>query len=74
MNIGKAPLWIECIINLHNCWIGAFWEKKSVGQLTPWGYIRTEYNVYICLIPCVQVHLWWWIRRAWPKVEGASVV
>lgn len=36
----------------QDLWVGIFW-KKSIGVTDLW----------ICLLPCVPIHIWWHPRR-----------
>lgn len=38
----------------EDCWIGAFWRRSDrIAGHHP-------YDLWICLIPCLPVHIWWY--------------
>ena len=39
---------IQIEYKLQDCWIGFYWQFQ-------WGY----YHLWICLIPCIPIHLVW---------------
>lgn len=40
---------------LADLWVGAFWDRRWRSEIGCFSY-----HVWICLIPCVPIHLWWW--------------
>lgn len=38
---------------LQDVWVGVYWEKHLTGWTT------VTWHVWICLLPCVPLHLWW---------------
>lgn len=36
----------------QECWIGVFWRQCEDSP-----YWRTD--VWVCVVPCVPLHLWW---------------
>ena len=66
---------------LEDCWVGLFWKRtralrrgvaSSQGCV---GYVG-RVDVWICLLPCLPVHAWWWqsgpgpLSRAWRRVSA----
>ncbi len=35
-----------------DCWVGVFWRRTKVLGYWKW-------DVWVCLLPCVPLHLWW---------------
>jgi hypothetical protein len=57
---------IRIEFKLEDLWVGLFWKSKW--QMTPLkmdgghsitGYERSSFDLWICLIPCVPIHLNW---------------
>jgi hypothetical protein len=36
----------------RDLWVGAYWKRDSVVTL------------YVCLLPCLPIVIWWWSRAA----------
>lgn len=48
--VGRKRHWrriVKLEVKKEDCWIGCYWKKT--------GYWR--YDVYICLLPCLPVHI-----------------
>jgi hypothetical protein len=43
----------------QDLWIGAFWRTEQAE------YGSTVTHLWICLLPCIPIHLWWY-RKARP--------
>ena len=60
---------IRIEFKLQDMWVGGFWEKipylfRSEGLYTV--------NIYICLIPCFPIHIWWDKIDYAKQIEDAS--
>lgn len=53
----------------QDCWIGVFWRRKlwmldkdnsiTLLRTTPPSPLVPHYDVWICLLPCLPIHLSW---------------
>ncbi len=45
----------------RDLWVGAYWNRSPAyaGQDATAMYLRWEYDLYLCLIPTLPVHVWW---------------
>lgn len=56
---------IRIEFKLEDLWVGAFWKSKwqmclPVGDSPSRSeYERSSFDLWICLIPCVPIHLSW---------------
>lgn len=46
---------IRLEFKLADCWIGVFWRRERPGR-----DLVYHWDVWICLIPCLPLHLSWW--------------
>ena len=42
---------------LQDAWVGCYWTWKLALYETPYGLVTTELHIYICLVPCVPLHV-----------------
>lgn len=50
--------WVFLEWKLAELWVGVFWQEKPAGyHLLGVGHIERELHVYVCLLPCVPIHL-----------------
>jgi hypothetical protein len=55
---------IRLEFKIEDLWVGLFWKSKY--QAAGGGkWERSEYDLWICLIPCVPIHLRWVSPRAY---------
>jgi hypothetical protein len=59
---GGATAHARFEVKWQDAWVGAFW--KSTPVLTDDGPKTIATDVWICLVPCVPLHLTFW----WPVV------
>jgi len=50
----------------QDLWIGAFWKRT---ELKP---SLTGYDVWVCLVPCIPIHVWWYRRQADAALASAE--
>ncbi len=43
----------------QDLWVGAFWKKRLLSD----GAI-VSYDLWVCVIPCLPIHLWWYREHA----------
>jgi hypothetical protein len=45
----------------QDCWVGAFWRKETLWEYGSYGdgYAVNEYHIWLCLLPCLPIHIWW---------------
>lgn len=41
-------------VNLQDLWIGVLWRTDKYGA---------GGDVWICLLPCLPLHIWWWCHE-----------
>lgn len=46
----------------QDLWVGAFWRKTKFDR-------HTGYDIWVCLIPCLPIHVWWYQRDGWTSLE-----
>ena len=39
----------------QDCWVGVFWKR-----LPPYNRYRRRTDLWICLLPMVPIHCWWY--------------
>jgi hypothetical protein len=44
----QRQLWVEVMWEIRDCWVGVYWTWEG-----------TALHIYVCLIPCVPVHVIW---------------
>jgi hypothetical protein len=59
MRLGKRPRWVTIHWEPRDCWIGVYWTWKATGYHTAYGLVRWEWHLYVCLVPCLPIHLIW---------------
>ena len=57
MRLGTRLWWIEVLLEPRDCWVGVFWIRKPAHAATDNGAVTEALHVYICLVPCVPIHL-----------------
>lgn len=50
-------LHIRLEVKLQDVWIGLYWKRKRRSG-TGWPP-DTRTDVWICLVPCLPIHIWW---------------
>lgn len=47
---------------LEDCWVGVFWKRSPPERtLLLLGLPSLpRVDVWICLLPCLPLHVWWW--------------
>lgn len=54
------PLRWKCTFALEwkpqDLWVGAFWKSTDFDGFT-------GYSLWVCLIPCLPIHIWWYRRK-----------
>jgi len=49
---------IKLELKWQDIWIGAYYKIKTITYIfNP--KIEKEFHIWICLIPCVPIHIWW---------------
>lgn len=64
-------LWARFELKLADMWIGLFW-KTTMAQL-PDGPTPFATDVWICLLPCVPLHITYWHRLSIPHSAEATI-
>lgn len=49
---------------LADLWVGVYWARRNLGEL----------HVWICLVPCLPVHVWWLSRGVLPLPKQPPVI
>lgn len=49
--------WLKLEAKLCDFWIGAFWHTKKADYSTRLGDCSSELHIYVCLLPCLPLHL-----------------
>jgi hypothetical protein len=57
LRLGPRPWWIQVECNIHDAWLGVYWCWKAACYATAYGLVMQELHLYICVLPCVPVHL-----------------
>lgn len=52
MKIGRYGAHAQFEWKLEDMWVGAFWRQ-----------IGTSYDLWICLVPCLPLHISWWTLK-----------
>lgn len=39
----------------RDMWVGVYWDARRITGVYDW----THWDVYICIIPMVPLHIWW---------------
>ena len=55
--LGLRPWWIGWYVDWNDCWLGVYWTWKVARYDTPRGVVWRELHLYICLVPCVPLHV-----------------
>lgn len=50
--LGVYSMHIGLLLDLRDCWIGAYWTTHMVGQ-------HTISYLYLCLVPCLPIRITW---------------
>jgi hypothetical protein len=51
-------LWVGWQCKAADLWVGAFWDRKRVRYyLAGTGTVVSEFHVWICLLPCLPIHI-----------------
>jgi len=58
MKVGKFILYAKFELKIQDMWIGAFW--KSTKAKTDKGETQVAIEIWICLIPCIPLHITIW--------------
>ena len=54
----RRGLWRACFeVVPQDAWVGCYWTWKLALYETPYGLVTTELHIYICLVPCVPLHV-----------------
>jgi hypothetical protein len=53
----NSRTWIALEFKLADFWVGLFWQTKPANYHTIDGRVSAELHVYICLVPCLPVHV-----------------
>lgn len=59
------PLWAEVCFVPSDVWVGIYWTWKRTYYYADSALITAELHLYLCLVPCVPLHVVWG-RRAMP--------
>lgn len=47
-------MYIRLESSWNDLWIGARTKRNIIRNRS------TKYEVWICLVPCLPIHIWWW--------------
>jgi len=58
---GQAPVRARVEFEPRDLWVGAYWNRSPAyaGQDAKAMYLRWEYDLYVCLVPTLPLHVWW---------------
>lgn len=57
IRLGRRPWWLEVVFEPRDCWVGVLWMRMPCSYGTAYGQVTHEWHVYLCLVPCLPVHL-----------------
>lgn len=53
---------VKLEFNWHDMWIGAYWKIKTIEYVfhdNNNNNNRHERHIWICVVPCLPIHIWW---------------
>jgi len=55
---------IKFELKWQDMWVGAYWKKKNIviGKIPLKVKIKEEFHIWICVVPCLPIHVWWRIE------------
>ena len=56
IRLGKGA-WIALEFKLADLWIGVFWDVRRCDYGSILGHVTKELHVWVCLVPCLPIHL-----------------
>jgi len=59
---GRRMDW-EILYEPRDLWIGVFWDKRTGEPGKPWMAHDRFWHVYVCLLPCLPWHIWWYANE-----------
>lgn len=62
---------IRLEFKIQDCWIGVFWKKTTFGRpnYSPHEMWFDTYDVWICVVPMLPIHISWTKIRMMPCVN-----
>ena len=54
---------IEWLFEPRDWWVGVFVDERSGDEGRPWMQRNRFRHIYLCLVPCFPLHVWWYIGR-----------
>lgn len=54
---GRRPWWIALEWNISDVWVGLYWTWKVACYATAYGLVRRELHLYVCVLPCLPLHV-----------------
>lgn len=57
LRLGKRPWWVELHFEKRDCWIGLYFDWKAACYGTAAGVVTSELHLYLCLLPCLPLHV-----------------
>lgn len=57
LRVGRKPRWLEIYVEWRDAWVGVYWTRKPADYWTMRGHITTELHLYVCLVPCLPIHI-----------------
>lgn len=59
---------IKVELKWQNMWIGAYWQNKRTSPQVKVSQVDVavswikEFHIWICVVPCLPLHIWWRLK------------